>query len=175
MGVSLSLSPRCPILLLQWRQADTIRYLGILMLAKEQDYTGLIVGCVCVSLLLLLLGALLLWRRNKRIDGKGRSQRLEPLSLSYHRSCLPAGLKIKFSLSPSLSVTFFLSVHFLQSPDPPEVWYDSRGHIQHLDRLANARSISPTNELVSHESVDYRTNLLEGTSTAPPPVNATLL
>lgn len=104
----------------EWRQADTIRYLGILMLAKEQDYTGLIVGCVCVSLLLFLLGALLLWRRNKRID------------------------------------------------DPPEVWYDSRGHIQHLDRLANARSISPTNELVSHESVDYRTNLLEDQGTDRP-------
>lgn len=42
------------------------------MLAKEQDYTGLIVGCVCVSLLLLLLGTLLMWRRNKHIDGKRR-------------------------------------------------------------------------------------------------------
>lgn len=54
--------------------------------------------------------------------------------------------------------------------DLSEVWYDGRGHIQHLDRLANARSVSPTNELVSHESVDYRTNLLEGTSTmiSPP-------
>lgn len=49
--------------------------------------------------------------------------------------------------------------------DLSEVWYDGRGHIQHLDRLANARSVSPTNEMVSHESVDYRTNLLEGTST----------
>lgn len=59
-------------------------------------------------------------------------------------------------------------------PDPPEVWYDSRGHIQHLDRLANARSISPTNELVSHESVDYRTNLLEGTSAAVAPPYSTM-
>ena len=41
-------------------------------LAKEQDYTGLIVGCVCVSLLLLLLGTVLMWRKNKHIDGKGR-------------------------------------------------------------------------------------------------------
>lgn len=48
------------------------------MLAKEQDYTGLIVGCVCVSLLLFLLGALLLWRRNKRIDGEGQSQHVKP-------------------------------------------------------------------------------------------------
>lgn len=60
---------------LQWRQADSIRHLGKVTLAQEQDYTGLVVGCVCVSLLLLLLGSLLMWRRNKHIDGKGqRSQ-----------------------------------------------------------------------------------------------------
>uniref|UniRef100_A0A8C9ZF29 Hepatocyte growth factor receptor n=1 Tax=Sander lucioperca TaxID=283035 RepID=A0A8C9ZF29_SANLU len=99
----------------EWRQADSIRHLGKVTLAQEQDYAGLIVGCVCVSLLLLLLGSLLMWRRNKHID------------------------------------------------DLSEVWYDGRGHIQHLDRLANARSVSPTNEMVSHESVDYRTTLLEGT------------
>uniref|UniRef100_A0A672YST5 receptor protein-tyrosine kinase n=1 Tax=Sphaeramia orbicularis TaxID=375764 RepID=A0A672YST5_9TELE len=104
---------------LQWRQADSIRHLGKVTLAQEQDYTGLIVGCVCVSLLLLLLATLLMWRRNKHID------------------------------------------------DLSEVWYDGRGHIQHLDRLANARSVSPTNEMVSHESVDYRTTLLEGTSNRP--------
>ncbi|MED6281254.1 hypothetical protein CHARACLAT_019374, partial [Characodon lateralis] len=97
----------------QWRQAGSIRHLGRVTLAQEQDYTGLIVGCVCVSLLLLLLGTVLMWRRNKHID------------------------------------------------DLSEVWYDGRGHIQHLDRLANARSVSPTNEMVSHESVDYRTTLLE--------------
>uniref|UniRef100_A0A669E8U4 receptor protein-tyrosine kinase n=1 Tax=Oreochromis niloticus TaxID=8128 RepID=A0A669E8U4_ORENI len=100
----------------EWRQADSIRHLGKVTLAQEQDYTGLIVGCVCVSLLLLLLGSLLMWKKNKHID------------------------------------------------DLSEVWYDGRGHIQHLDRLANARSVSPTNEMVSHESVDYRTTLLEGTS-----------
>uniref|UniRef100_A0A8C6TBG6 receptor protein-tyrosine kinase n=1 Tax=Neogobius melanostomus TaxID=47308 RepID=A0A8C6TBG6_9GOBI len=98
----------------QWRQADSIRDLGKVTLAQDQDFTGLIVGCVCVSLLLLGLGSLLLWRRNKHID------------------------------------------------DLSEVWYDGRGHIQHLDRLANARSVSPTNEMVSHESVDYRTTLLDG-------------
>uniref|UniRef100_A0A8C6L5N4 receptor protein-tyrosine kinase n=1 Tax=Nothobranchius furzeri TaxID=105023 RepID=A0A8C6L5N4_NOTFU len=103
-------------LLVEWRQADTIKPLGKVTLAQEQDYTGLIVGCVCVSSLLLLLGTLLMWRRNKHIE------------------------------------------------DLSEVWYDGRGHIQHLDRLANARSISPTNEMVSHESVDYRTTLLDGTS-----------
>uniref|UniRef100_A0A665VDW9 Hepatocyte growth factor receptor n=1 Tax=Echeneis naucrates TaxID=173247 RepID=A0A665VDW9_ECHNA len=99
----------------EWRQADSIKHLGKVTLAQEQDFTGLIVGCVCVSLLLLLLATLLMWRRNKHID------------------------------------------------DLSEVWYDGRGHIQHLDRLANARSVSPTNEMVSHESVDYRTTLLEGT------------
>uniref|UniRef100_A0AAX7TQ63 receptor protein-tyrosine kinase n=1 Tax=Astatotilapia calliptera TaxID=8154 RepID=A0AAX7TQ63_ASTCA len=101
----------------EWRQADSIRHLGKVTLAQEQDYTGLVVGCVCVSLLLLLLGSLLMWKKNKHID------------------------------------------------DLSEVWYDGRGHIQHLDRLANARSVSPTNEMVSHESVDYRTTLLEA---APP-------
>uniref|UniRef100_A0A8C9ZAX7 receptor protein-tyrosine kinase n=1 Tax=Sander lucioperca TaxID=283035 RepID=A0A8C9ZAX7_SANLU len=104
----------------EWRQADSIRHLGKVTLAQEQDYAGLIVGCVCVSLLLLLLGSLLMWRRNKHID------------------------------------------------DLSEVWYDGRGHIQHLDRLANARSVSPTNEMVSHESVDYRTTLLEDQGTDRP-------
>ncbi|XP_059191776.1 hepatocyte growth factor receptor [Centropristis striata] len=104
----------------EWRQADSIRHLGVVTLAQEQDFTGLIVGCVCVSLLLLLLGTLLMWRRNKHID------------------------------------------------DLSEVWYDGRGHIQHLDRLANARSVSPTNEMVSHESVDYRTTLLEDQGTDRP-------
>lgn len=59
----------------QWRQADSIRHLGKVTLAQEQDYTGLIVGCVCVSLLLLLLGTLLMWRKNKHIDGKSRAVR----------------------------------------------------------------------------------------------------
>ncbi|XP_068459154.1 hepatocyte growth factor receptor [Clinocottus analis] len=104
----------------EWRQADSIRHLGKVLLAQEPDYTGLIVGCVCVSLLLLLLGSLLMWRRNKHID------------------------------------------------DLSEVWYDGRGHIQHLDRLANARSVSPTNEMVSHESVDYRTTLMEDQGTDRP-------
>ncbi|KAK2842710.1 hypothetical protein Q5P01_012910 [Channa striata] len=104
----------------EWRQADSIRHLGKVTLAQEQDYTGLIVGCMCVSLLLVMLGMLLMWRRNKHID------------------------------------------------DLSEVWYDGRGHIQHLDRLANARSVSPTNEMVSHESVDYRTTLLEDQGTDRP-------
>ncbi|XP_061750286.1 hepatocyte growth factor receptor [Nerophis ophidion] len=104
----------------EWRQADSIRHLGKVTLAQEQDYTGLIAGCVPVSLLLLLLATLLLWRRSKRID------------------------------------------------DLSQVWYDGRADIQHLDRLANARSVSPTNEMVSHESLDYRTTLLEDQSTSRP-------
>lgn len=41
-----------------------------MMLAHEQDYRGLLAGCVCVSLLLLMLLTLFLWkRRNKHIDG----------------------------------------------------------------------------------------------------------
>lgn len=58
-------------------------------------------------------------------------------------------------LSPSLYMRVDLAVGM--------VWYDGRAHIPHLDMLANARSVSPTNELVSHESLDYRTTLLEGT------------
>uniref|UniRef100_A0A4W5RA31 Hepatocyte growth factor receptor n=1 Tax=Hucho hucho TaxID=62062 RepID=A0A4W5RA31_9TELE len=106
----------------EWRQASSSVSLGRVMLAHEQDYRGLIAGCVCVSLLLLLLLALFIWkRRNKHIDDLAEGK----------------------------------------------VWYDGRAHIQHLDMLANARSVSPTNEMVSHESVDYRTTLLEGTG-APP-------
>ncbi|XP_029378510.1 hepatocyte growth factor receptor isoform X2 [Echeneis naucrates] len=55
----------------EWRQADSIKHLGKVTLAQEQDFTGLIVGCVCVSLLLLLLATLLMWRRNKHIDDQG--------------------------------------------------------------------------------------------------------
>ncbi|CAJ1056095.1 hepatocyte growth factor receptor [Xyrichtys novacula] len=55
----------------EWRQADSIRHLGKVTLAQEQDYTGLVVGCVCVSLLLLMLASLLMWRRNKHIDDQG--------------------------------------------------------------------------------------------------------
>ncbi|KAK7916157.1 hypothetical protein WMY93_011918 [Mugilogobius chulae] len=52
----------------QWRQADSIRSLGKVTLAQDQDFTALVVGCVCVSVLLLGLFSLLLWRRNKHID-----------------------------------------------------------------------------------------------------------
>uniref|UniRef100_A0A673ZT37 Hepatocyte growth factor receptor n=1 Tax=Salmo trutta TaxID=8032 RepID=A0A673ZT37_SALTR len=56
----------------EWRQASSSVSLGRVMLAHEQDYRGLIAGCVCVSLLLLLLLALFIWkRRNKHIDDQG--------------------------------------------------------------------------------------------------------
>lgn len=41
------------------------------------------------------------------------------------------------------------------------VRYDGRVHTPHLDRLVSARSVSPTAELVSSESVDYRSTFLE--------------
>lgn len=43
------------------------------------------------------------------------------------------------------------------------VRYDGRVHTPHLDRLVSARSVSPTTEMVSSESVDYRSTFLEGT------------
>lgn len=69
--------------------------------------------------------------------------------------------------SPGLESIAWISIkavtyYFVSISDLSEVWCDGRGHIQHLDRLANARSVSPTNEMVSHESVDYRTTLLDG-------------
>lgn len=42
------------------------------------------------------------------------------------------------------------------------VRYDGRVHTPHLDRLVSARSVSPTTEMVSSESVDYRSTFLEG-------------
>nr|XP_020645351.1 hepatocyte growth factor receptor isoform X2 [Pogona vitticeps]XP_020645352.1 hepatocyte growth factor receptor isoform X2 [Pogona vitticeps]XP_020645353.1 hepatocyte growth factor receptor isoform X2 [Pogona vitticeps]XP_020645354.1 hepatocyte growth factor receptor isoform X2 [Pogona vitticeps] len=41
------------------------------------------------------------------------------------------------------------------------VHYDGRVHTPHLDRLVSARSVSPTTEMVSSESVDYRSTFLE--------------
>lgn len=56
----------------------------------------------------------------------------------------------------------------LLSPPPSDlgsdlVRYDGRVHTPHLDRLVSARSVSPTTEMVSSESVDYRSTFLEGT------------
>ncbi|XP_075456092.1 hepatocyte growth factor receptor isoform X1 [Ascaphus truei] len=41
------------------------------------------------------------------------------------------------------------------------VRYDARVHTPHLDRLVSARSVSPTTEMVSSESVDYRSTFQE--------------
>nr|XP_033815505.1 hepatocyte growth factor receptor isoform X1 [Geotrypetes seraphini]XP_033815506.1 hepatocyte growth factor receptor isoform X1 [Geotrypetes seraphini] len=41
------------------------------------------------------------------------------------------------------------------------VRYDGRVHTPHLDRLVSARSVSPTTEMVSSESVDYRSTFQE--------------
>ncbi|KAG8439799.1 hypothetical protein GDO86_005824 [Hymenochirus boettgeri] len=41
------------------------------------------------------------------------------------------------------------------------VLYDGRIHTPHLDRLVSARSVSPTTEMVSNESVDYRSTVQE--------------
>ncbi|ELV13644.1 Hepatocyte growth factor receptor [Tupaia chinensis] len=41
------------------------------------------------------------------------------------------------------------------------VRYDARVHTPHLDRLVSARSVSPTTEMVSNESVDYRATFPE--------------
>ncbi|XP_036374056.1 hepatocyte growth factor receptor [Megalops cyprinoides] len=100
----------------EWKQAHSSVPLGRVVLAQEQDYRGLLGGVVSISTVLLLLLALLAWRRKKK-----------------HIEDLAEGM----------------------------VWYDGRAHLPHLDMLANARSVSPTNEMVSHESVDYRTTLPE--------------
>lgn len=94
-------------------------------------------------------------------------------SLSLSLCLITMALPLTFLSTHSLSLYVAIIPPSSSSSSPPlpqlldlsEVWYDGRGHIQHLDRLANARSVSPTNEMVSHESVDYRTTLLEGTST----------
>ncbi|XP_040267318.1 hepatocyte growth factor receptor isoform X3 [Bufo bufo] len=41
------------------------------------------------------------------------------------------------------------------------VLFDGRVHTPHLDRLVSARSVSPTTEMVSSESVDYRSTFPE--------------
>ncbi|CAL8319318.1 unnamed protein product [Gadus morhua 'NCC'] len=53
----------------EWRQADSVRTLGVVTLAEEQSFSSLLVGGVGASgLLLLLLASLLLWRRRKHVD-----------------------------------------------------------------------------------------------------------
>lgn len=90
---------------------------------------------------------------------------LSPYPFFPTHSLLPTCLIVLVPPCPCFLHHPFFCIPSSPCLDLTEVWYDGRGHIQHLDRLANARSVSPTNEMVSHESVDYRTTLLEGTST----------
>ncbi|KAG1939189.1 hepatocyte growth factor receptor isoform X1 [Pimephales promelas] len=114
--VPMELQTAAKELEVEWKQATSSVILGRVVLAQDQDYSILITGGVCVSvLLLLLIGVFVCMKRKKHIDDLAKAM----------------------------------------------VWYDGRAHIPHLDMLANARSVSPTNEMVSHESVDYRTTLLE--------------
>ncbi|KAF5927666.1 hypothetical protein HPG69_000570 [Diceros bicornis minor] len=49
----------------------------------------------------------------------------------------------------------------IKDPGSELVRYDARVHTPHLDRLVSARSVSPTTEMVSNESVDYRATFPE--------------
>ncbi|KAJ3595885.1 hypothetical protein NHX12_002297, partial [Muraenolepis orangiensis] len=76
--VSRLLQGHAKELQVEWRQADVIRTLGVVTLAQEQSFSGLLATCVTVSLLLLaLVGSLLLWRRKKHIDDMGGVERPE--------------------------------------------------------------------------------------------------
>ncbi|XP_023619579.1 hepatocyte growth factor receptor isoform X4 [Myotis lucifugus] len=101
---------------IEWKQAVSSTVLGKVIVQPDQNFTGLIVGGVTISTILLLLLGLFLWlKRRKHIKDLGS----EP------------------------------------------VRYDPRVHTPHLDRLVSARSVSPTTEMVSHESVDYRATFPE--------------
>uniref|UniRef100_A0A8C3RF24 Hepatocyte growth factor receptor n=1 Tax=Cyanoderma ruficeps TaxID=181631 RepID=A0A8C3RF24_9PASS len=71
-------------------------------------------------------------------------------------------------LSTSILIFIFLVVFFwrrkkkqIKDLGSDLVRYDGRVHTPHLDRLVSARSVSPTTEMVSSESVDYRSTFLE--------------
>ncbi|KAF2974591.1 hypothetical protein EK904_001458 [Melospiza melodia maxima] len=71
-------------------------------------------------------------------------------------------------LSTSILIFIFLMVFFwrrkkkqIKDLGSDLVRYDGRVHTPHLDRLVSARSVSPTTEMVSSESVDYRSTFLE--------------
>ncbi|KAJ8388605.1 hypothetical protein AAFF_G00131700 [Aldrovandia affinis] len=75
-----------------------------------------------------------------------------------------ASIAVLLLLLPLALLTWRRNRKHIEDLSEGRVWYDGRARIPHLDMLANARSISPTNEMVSHESVDYRTTLLEDQS-----------
>ncbi|XP_014747634.1 PREDICTED: hepatocyte growth factor receptor isoform X2 [Sturnus vulgaris] len=71
-------------------------------------------------------------------------------------------------LSTSILIFIFLAIFFwrrkkkqIKDLGSDLVRYDGRVHTPHLDRLVSARSVSPTTEMVSSESVDYRSTFLE--------------
>ncbi|XP_006882725.1 PREDICTED: hepatocyte growth factor receptor [Elephantulus edwardii] len=101
---------------IEWKQAVSSTVLGKVIVQPDQDFTGLIVGVVSISIMLILLfGLFLLLKKRRQIKDLGGEL----------------------------------------------VRYDARVHTPHLDRLVSARSVSPTTEMVSNESVDYRATLPE--------------
>ncbi|MBZ3873160.1 Hepatocyte growth factor receptor [Sciurus carolinensis] len=101
---------------IEWKQAVTSTVLGKVIVQPDQNFTGLVVGVVSISIILLLLFGLFLWlKKRKQIKDLGSDL----------------------------------------------VRYDARVHTPHLDRLVSARSVSPTAEMVSNESVDYRATFPE--------------
>ncbi|XP_036184797.1 hepatocyte growth factor receptor isoform X6 [Myotis myotis] len=101
---------------IEWKQAVSSTVLGKVIVQPDQNFTGLIVGGVTISTILILLLGLFLWLKRRK-HSKG--------------------------------------------PGSDSVRYDARVHTPHLDRLVSARSVSPTTEMVSHESVDYRATFPE--------------
>ncbi|CAH6778319.1 Met [Phodopus roborovskii] len=101
---------------IEWKQAVSSTVLGKVIVQPDQNFTGLIVGVVSISVILVLLLGLFLWLRKRK-----------------HIKDLGSEL----------------------------VRYDARVHTPHLDRLVSARSVSPTTEMVSNESVDYRATFPE--------------
>lgn len=101
---------------IEWKQAVSSTVLGKVIVQPDQNFTGLIVGGITISTILLLLLGLFLWlKRRKHIKDQGSEL----------------------------------------------VRYDARVRTPHLDRLVSARSVSPTTEMVSNESVDYRATIPE--------------
>lgn len=101
---------------IEWKQAVSSTVLGKVIVQPDQNFMGLIVGGVSISIILLLLLGLFLWLKKKK--------RIKDLGSELVR-------------------------------------YDARVHTPHLDRLVSARSVSPTTEMVSNESVDYRATFPE--------------
>uniref|UniRef100_A0A8C1NTI7 Hepatocyte growth factor receptor n=1 Tax=Cyprinus carpio TaxID=7962 RepID=A0A8C1NTI7_CYPCA len=90
------------------------------------------------------------------------TRRVNPISFDYPLILITGVVCVSILLLLLLAVFFWIKrKKHTDDLAKAMVWYDGRAHIPHLDMLANARSVSPTNEMVSHESVDYRTTLLE--------------